>query len=480
MRFGTGGRHSRPHRTTTKAVAALAGATAITLLGATAAFAAGSLNSDLQAGVNGIQKTIDLGTLPAATGESQNVDLWFSGTDASASWSVTGDETSGVDAHMDAITVTGDGTHSTGVINWTTPAAPSNTTQYSTVVHFTADPEGPNTNGADVTITFSLTGTGGSSGPCTGKPTAADVTIVESNPSSVDGTNGWWITAPTLSATGANGSVEWDDNAAFSSPSASAPSLTEGTTEVYARDVVTGTDGSVCSTSATAAHNTYNVDLNNPSLNITGAADGTSYDLCTDGVPTRPTFSPSDTSAGSGIDSDVTKTFDTWTPSSIASGVGTYAYSAQAYDLASRHTSESRTYSVTYGSAFSGVLQPINQDGSSRFKLGSTIPVKFKLTCGTTPIDDAHAWLTVKKADGSADPGVDEAISTSQATEGNAFRYDANAGQYIFNLSTKRGYTNPDGTTITSYAAGSWVFTITLDDGSTHNIGARVQVQMVK
>ena len=38
------------------------------------------------------------------------------------------------------------------------------------------------------------------------------------------------------------------------------------------------------------------------------------------------------------------------------------------------------TFTVTVTAAWSGVLQPVNADGSSIFKLGSTVPVKFQLT----------------------------------------------------------------------------------------------------
>jgi hypothetical protein len=48
---------------------------------------------------------------------------------------------------------------------------------------------------------------------------------------------------------------------------------------------------------------------------------------------------------------------------------------------------------VAYGS----VLEPVNLvDQRSVFKLGSTVPVKFKLTCANQPITDAVANLSTK------------------------------------------------------------------------------------
>jgi hypothetical protein len=133
------------------------------------------------------------------------------------------------------------------------------------------------------------------------------------------------------------------------------------------------------------------------------------------------------------------------------------------------------TFKITVSYSWSNFLQPINVDGSSRFKLGSTIPVKFQLTGISAGVGDAIARLYVKKWDNNPDPGVDEAISTAAATTGNLFRYDATSQQYIFNLSTKAGYTNADGTAA-SFAAGTWTLSVVLGDGGTRSIN----IQLVK
>jgi hypothetical protein len=148
-----------------------------------------------------------------------------------------------------------------------------------------------------------------------------------------------------------------------------------------------------------------------------------------------------------------------------------------------------KTYKVLYGDSasggsFGGVLQPINggdtmnyfADDNSRFKLGSTVPVKFKLVCGTTPVENAVAKLNVKQSDSNPDPGVDEAISTAASTTGNLFRYNSLSQLYIFNLSTKTGYTNPSGSTITAFSQGTYTLSILLDDGTFRSIN----IQLVK
>jgi hypothetical protein len=220
--------------------------------------------------------------------------------------------------------------------------------------------------------------------------------------------------------------------------------------------------------SATATVSGINIDKTPPSLNISGAASG-AFNICS-GVPSRPSFNPTD------LLSTVLSYSDSWTTPTTAAGVGTYTYTAQADDKAGNHAQDSRTYDVTYGGAFGGYLQPINSDGSSRFKLGSTIPVKFQLLCGSTPIATAVAKLYVAKGDAVPDPGVDEAISTAASTTGNLFRYDSTAQQYIFNLSTKLGYTNPGSSTATSFSQGTWTLKILLDD----NTWRSINVQLVR
>jgi hypothetical protein len=104
----------------------------------------------------------------------------------------------------------------------------------------------------------------------------------------------------------------------------------------------------------------------------------------------------------------------------------------------------------------SGVLQPINSDGSSIFKLGRTVPVKVQLTGAAAGITNATLTLYVAEVTSSV-VGTDmEAVSTSAADSGNTFRYDSTSGQYVFNLSTK------------SLAQGTWQLRIDLGDGVSH------------
>jgi hypothetical protein len=103
--------------------------------------------------------------------------------------------------------------------------------------------------------------------------------------------------------------------------------------------------------------------------------------------------------------------------------------------------------------SWSGVLQPVNGDGSSIFKLGQTVPIKFRLTgaCAGTPNVVAKIFLT--KISNQVVGSEMEATSTSAADTGKTFRYDAAANQYIYNLATK------------ALSAGTWQLRLDLGDG---------------
>jgi len=107
--------------------------------------------------------------------------------------------------------------------------------------------------------------------------------------------------------------------------------------------------------------------------------------------------------------------------------------------------------------SWSGVLQPINADGSSVFKLGSTIPTKFRLTGACAGDPGLVANIYFYKVTNSEGP-INEATSVSAADTGTVFRYSASGDQYIYNLGTK-GLTE-----------GTWQLGIDLHD----DVGIRV------
>ena len=136
--------------------------------------------------------------------------------------------------------------------------------------------------------------------------------------------------------------------------------------------------------------------------------------------------------------------------------LGTTTVTCTATDKAGNTGTGSFTVVVT--AAWSNVLQPVNLDGSSVFKLGSTVPVKFQLTGASAGVRDLVARLYLLRVGPGATGDTFEATSTSNATTGNLFRYDATSGQYIFNLGTK------------TLSPGMYQLRVDLGDGVPHTV----------
>jgi Bacterial Ig-like domain len=122
--------------------------------------------------------------------------------------------------------------------------------------------------------------------------------------------------------------------------------------------------------------------------------------------------------------------------------VGTKTFNVDATDGAGNPTHDSGTYNVNYN--WDGFLQPINDTAhqigvtESKFKLGSTVPVKFQIkTAAGQSVQQSNA-LTFSKAfkGATCDPTTSiEAPATEPATSGNSYRWDTD--KYIYNFSTK-------------------------------------------
>ena len=105
---------------------------------------------------------------------------------------------------------------------------------------------------------------------------------------------------------------------------------------------------------------------------------------------------------------------------------GQYILTYSAQDAAGNKATNQRIINVIYD--YKGLLQPVNTDGSSIFKGGSTIPVKFQLRdANGNYISTAIAKLSYAKVSNTSIGSVNEAVSTSAATTKNLFRYDINS-----------------------------------------------------
>lgn len=107
------------------------------------------------------------------------------------------------------------------------------------------------------------------------------------------------------------------------------------------------------------------------------------------------------------------------------------------------------SFDVVVTFQWTGVLPPVRPDGSSVFKAGRTVPVKFQLAGASAGIRDLQARLFLSRmADAELGSVEAAAPSTRAATTGNLFRFDGE--QYVFNLKV---------------ASGTWRVTIDLGDG---------------
>lgn len=144
--------------------------------------------------------------------------------------------------------------------------------------------------------------------------------------------------------------------------------------------------------------------------------------------------------------------------------VGSKTFTVNASDNVSNSSSSSVTYSVAYsavglclGEAGHQILQPINADGSSVFKRGSTVPAKFRVcdangySMGTAGV--VSSFTLVQIISGTYTNNVNEQVDST--TPDSAFRWDSGAQQWIFNISTK-----------SLSASKTYAYLITLNDGS--------------
>ena len=345
--------------------------------------------------------------------------------------------------------------------NWT--GEPNNTmstdTASSTV---TVNTTGQSTGSYSETVGYSASGADSGGGTLT-RPANLTVTWTVVGPSDstaptttiglsgTAGLAGWYISdvGVTLTATDTGGSgvkeisyvLNSGSEVVVSGATASFTISTEGTNtlEYWAVDNADNVE---------TPHNSQEIkiDKTDPVITITAPANGAKYIL---NQVVNANWSATDAISGIASSSGTVPSGEAIDTSSIESK----SFKVDAEDNAGNTATLTVTYSVIY--EWLGFLQPINLDGTSKFKQGSTIPVKFRIG---GHISTAIANISVERISG-ADPGpVNEVVSTSAATTGTFFRYSSTDDLYIFNLSTKNLIT------------GQYIITADLGDGEIHTV----------
>jgi hypothetical protein len=141
-----------------------------------------------------------------------------------------------------------------------------------------------------------------------------------------------------------------------------------------------------------------------------------------------------------------------------SAAVGTWNVSAIATN-ANGSVMHSWTWNVTnyHGYYFGGFLAPIKTDGSSIFKLGNTIPIKFQLfdTNGNYATN-AVPILNFTQVTYTVTGKYLESTTTGAATMGNVFILDNKGHMYMYNLETR------------NFTRGTWRIRVDIDDGSSY------------
>jgi hypothetical protein len=287
---------------------------------------------------------------------------------------------------------------------------------------------------ADITLSQSSNNTGGSfnfatakfsvtvSDPTPPADTTAPTIDYTLTPGIPDGNNGWYKSDVTLvwnvsdpeSAVTKTGCVDQNITSDQAATTYSCSASSEG-----------GNAGPV--------NVTIKRDATDPNVALNGGpADGQSYFF--GDTPAAPTCDASD--ALSELDGACSV-------SGYSSAVGTHTVTATATDMAGNENTASSTYTVK-PYTLNGFYQPIDMnDTVNTVKNGSTVPVKFELFKGATELTSTSAVTSIKStpiscASLSGDP--EDAIETV-ATGGTSLRYDATAGQFIYNWTTPKGAT---------------------------------------
>jgi hypothetical protein len=258
------------------------------------------------------------------------------------------------------------------------------------------------------------------------------------SPTGATGSNGWYVSAVSVSCTGA------DATSGLADPSDAAFTLStagEGARSIPSRTVSDVAGWNV----STDTYGPFNVDLNDPSVSLSSPADGAVYILGSAGTAD---YSCDDTAAGSGLDTCV---------GSVASGgeldtstVGTKTVTVTATDVAGRTTTVTHSYEVVY--EFSGQFQTGN--GRDVPKAGSALPAWFSLN----GVSDPHAVGGLYSAQITCGSTATAPLGTAITMAG-GLRYDPANDRFAFVWKSDR-----------SWAGTCRQLQIVLNDGTTHTV----------
>jgi len=145
--------------------------------------------------------------------------------------------------------------------------------------------------------------------------------------------------------------------------------------------------------------------------------------------------------------------------SGYASTIGVHTLAANAVDNAGNQAAESHNYSVLAW-MLRGFYQPVDMNSVyNTVKGGSTVPLKFEIFAGSNELTDTANIKSLTYAQTACDANeITDEIETT-ATGGTSLRYDATAGQFVYNWKTPKAagkcyrvtMTTIDGSSLAAY-----------------------------
>jgi hypothetical protein len=322
--------------------------------------------------------------------------------------------------------VTAEATGPTGAeVTYTAPTA--NDAVYGSVDVECLPASGSQFDLGDTTVTCTATdGSGNEATPTTFKVTVADTTKPELNlPANI-----------TEEATGANGNVVTFNATASDLVSGSVNvdcSPASGSTFAIATTTVNCSATDAAGNKATGSFTVKVQDTIAPSnIQFVGNInDGGSFFF--GDVPDKPTCTATD--GGSGLNSAGCVV------TGYSTAVGTHTLKATATDKAGNTATKEISYTVK-PYTLNGFYQPIDMnDTVNTVKNGSTVPVKFEIFKGGSELTSTSAVTSIlarPMSCGALSGDPEDPIETL-ATGGTSLRYDATAGQFIYNWTTPKG-----------------------------------------
>jgi hypothetical protein len=171
-----------------------------------------------------------------------------------------------------------------------------------------------------------------------------------------------------------------------------------------------------------------NIDKTAPNVSLVGGPqDGQSYYFGF--VPAVPTCSANDLL--SGLDGSCSVV-------GYGTTVGAQTVKAVADDKAGNQGSAGASYTVLAWT-LNGFYRPVDMNGVFNLvKGGSTVPLKFEIFAGTTELTVTSYVTSLKYAPVACDATAPLDTIEALATGGTVLRYDATAGQYVYNWQTPK------------------------------------------